>query len=55
MKRYIECTDCKTKLYVEMKTQSEWRAAYCEKCHALTEFREWQLLSDLTSDSNSRF
>jgi hypothetical protein len=54
MKRYIECKDCKTKLYVEMKTQAEWRAAYCEKCYALTEFREWQLLSDFTSDSNCR-
>ena len=50
MKPYIKCKDCKTKLYVEMKAQADWRAAYCEKCHALTEFREWELLSDFTSD-----
>jgi transcription elongation factor Elf1 len=54
MKRYIECKGCKAKLYVEMKMQSEWRAAYCEKCGTLTEFREWQLLSDEKPDSKSR-
>jgi ribosomal protein L33 len=53
MKRYIECACCKSKLYVEMKAQSEWRAAYCEKCNALTEFREWELASEEKSDSNS--
>jgi hypothetical protein len=53
MKRYIECKSCKAKLYVEVKTQAEWRAAYCEKCRALTEFREWQLLSDGKPDSES--
>ena len=52
MKRYIECKGCEAKLYVEMKAQAEWRAAYCEKCNALTEFREWELQSDFTSDSN---
>jgi hypothetical protein len=53
MKRYIECKGCKAKLYVEVKTQAEWRAAYCEKCRALTEFREWQLQSDVKPDSES--
>jgi hypothetical protein len=52
MKRYVECKCCKSKLYVEMRTQSEWRAAYCEKCNVLTEFREWQLLSDVSSESS---
>jgi hypothetical protein len=36
MKRYIECKGCKAKLYVEVKMQAEWRAAYFEKCGALT-------------------
>jgi hypothetical protein len=53
MKRYIECKNCKMRLCVEMKPQAEWRAAYCEKCKALTEFREWQLLSDFDSDCHS--
>lgn len=53
MKRYIECKGCKTKLYVEVKAQSEWRAAFCEKCNTLTEFREWQLQSDDILDIRS--
>jgi transcription elongation factor Elf1 len=53
MKRYVKCSGCKTKLYVEMKAQSEWRAAFCEKCNLLTEFREWQLQSDEALDSRS--
>jgi ribosomal protein L33 len=53
MKRYIECKDCKARLYVEVKTQSEWRAAFCEKCNALTEFREWQLQLSEKPDNKS--
>jgi transcription elongation factor Elf1 len=53
MKRYIECKGCKAKLYVEVKMQAEWRAAYCAKCGALTDFREWKLQSDVQPDRAS--
>lgn len=55
MNTYVLCKgkDCGMKLYVDKRGQSELRGVHCDKCNAMTEFVEREILTDVESDSDS--